>query len=246
VGPTFSNYGSVGPSHALDCHTRMTASILVIEDEKQIADWIQRYLEAEDYPTMVAHSGELGIEMMSNQHFDLIILDIMLPGMDGFEVAKSVRLKSSIPIIMLTARDTFGDRVKGLDIGADDYVLKPFDPGELIARVNAVLRRVGANKDGILKTGPFELDERVQTVSLHGEQIDLTFQQFSILAMFIRNPNQLITRQRLIDGAFEDFEGYDRAIDTHISRIRGFIEADPRNPKYLKTEYGAGYRFSPE
>jgi len=224
----------------------MNASILVIEDEKQIADWIQRYLEAEDYQTTVAHSGESGLETIENRQFDLIILDIMLPGMDGFEVTRSIRSQSSVPIIMLTAKDTFGDRVKGLDIGADDYVVKPFDPGELIARVKAVLRRVGTDKEGLLKIGPFELDEEKQSVSLHGKTIDLTAQQFAIMAVFIRNPDRLITRQRLIDSAFDDFEGFDRAIDTHISRIRGYIEIDPRKPSYLKTEYGAGYRFSPE
>ena len=224
----------------------MSATILIVEDEKRIAEWVQRYLENDGFKTIMAHDGATGLELAHEKSPDLVVLDLMLPGIDGIEVAKRLRTDSNVPIIMLTARDTQQDRVKGLELGADDYIVKPFDPEELVARVKAVLRRSQTSSESKLIVGDFELRVDEQRVFFRGELIELTAQQFAILSVFIKNPSRLVTRDQLIQGAFSDFEGFDRAIDAHIRRLRIQIEPDASNPQYLKTVYGAGYRFVPE
>lgn len=224
----------------------MKTTILVVEDEKRIADWLQRYLVSAGFQTMVANDGLTGLEMARYDNPDLIILDLKLPDIDGTEICKRLRKESDVPIIMLTARDSQRDRIEGLEIGADDYIVKPFDPEEVVARANAVLRRAQGETQSIVQVGVFELNTLEHCIYLHGKQINLSAQQYAILATFIRNPNRLMTRDQIIDAALKDFEGFDRAIDTHIRRIRRLIEKDTRHPRYIRTVYGAGYRFVPE
>lgn len=222
------------------------ATILIVEDEKRIAQWIQRYFENAGFQTIIAHDGTTGLALARQESPNLVVLDLMLPGLNGLEVCQRLRAESEVPIIMLTARDTQRDRVHGLDIGADDYIVKPFDPEELVARVKAVLRRVPGQRRPVQRVGVFELHAEEQQIYLEGNQLPLTAQQFALLATFMRNPNRVMTRERLITEAFEDFDGFDRAIDTHIRRLRRLIEHDTRHPQYIQTVYGAGYRFVPE
>ena len=221
----------------------MSATILIVEDEKRIAEWTKRYFEREGFQTLVAHDGITGLEMAQTEAPDLLLLDLMLPGIDGIEICRRVRAESDVPIIMLTARGAQQDRIKGLDIGADDYVVKPFDPAEVVARAKAVLRRVQGNAQPIQKVGAFELNTKAHRILLNGEALNLSSQQYAILATFIKHPNQAMTREQIIDAAMGDFDGFDRAIDTHIRRIRREIEPDPRQPRYIQTVYGVGYRF---
>jgi len=224
----------------------MTTTILIIEDEKKIADWVQRYFEKAGFRTLAAYNGLKGLQLAQDTTPDLIILDVMLPGINGFEVCRRLRTDSEVPIIMLTARDTRHDRVNGLDLGADDYIVKPFDPDELIARAKAVLRRVKSQTTTPYRIGGFELNELNKSIHLNGEEINFTAQQFTILSIFLHNPNRILTRERLIEKAFADFDGFDRAVDTHIRRIRRLIEKDTRHPQFIRTIYGSGYKFVPE
>jgi len=224
----------------------MNSKILVIEDEKRIADWIQRYLENAGYQIHVSYNGTKGLKYALHERVDLIVLDIELPGIDGIEICKRVRTESDVPIIMLTARDTYSDRIIGLETGADDYIVKPFDPEEMVARVKAVLRRVQGKTTVTQQVGAFELNTDEQNIYLKGKQLNLTVQQFEILVVFMRNPGRVMTREQIIDEAFDDFDGFDRAVDTHIRRLRKLIETDINQPGFIQTVYGAGYRFVPE
>jgi len=202
-----------------------------------------KYLEKAGFRTLIASDGVHGLELAQKESPSLVVLDIMLPEMDGFEVARKIRIDSDVPIIMLTARDAHKDRVAGLELGADDYMVKPFEPEELVARVKAVLRRTQVGNSTHVRVGDFEIDSDQQRIYHSGTALDLTAQQYAILAAFIRNPNRLLSREQLIQIAFDEFEGFDRAIDSHVRRIRRLIETDTSRPKYLTTVYGAGYRF---
>ena len=221
----------------------MSVTILIVEDEKRIADWTQRYLERAGFQTLVAYDGLNGLELAQQEMPDLLILDLMLPGIDGIEICRRLRADSDVPIIMLTARGAQRDRINGLDIGADDYIVKPFDPGELVARAKAVLRRVQGNVQASIRVGAFELNTKQQRIFLNNQPLNLSSQQFSILATFIKHPDQAMSREQIIEAAMGDFDGFDRAIDTHIRRIRRQIEPNPRQPQYIQTVYGIGYRF---
>ena len=222
----------------------MNTTILIVEDEKRIATWLQRYFERDGFQTLVANDGHTGLQMAQEETPDLIVLDLMLPGIDGVEICRRLRTESDVPIIMLTARGAQQDRINGLDIGADDYIVKPFDPKEVIARAKAVLRRVKGTVKPTLRVGDFELKTQAHQILLNGRPLNLSQQQFAILATFIRHPNQVMTREQIIEKAMGDFDGFDRAIDTHIRRIRKQVEPDPRQPRYIHTVYGAGYRFT--
>lgn len=224
---------------------RMQNSVLIIEDEERIAKWIKRYFEQESFLVYVENNGLAGLRAAYKLKPDLIILDLMLPDITGEDICVRLRKNSNTPIIMLTARDTQRDRINGLKIGADDYVVKPFDPQELIARARAVLRRAKSLEFPIKKIGPFEYTPQEKRIVLDGKPLALTIQQFTILATFLENPNRLLSREQLIELAFKDFDGFDRAVDTHIKRIRKIIEPESGKPRYLKTVYGAGYRFEP-
>lgn len=220
----------------------MSRMILIVEDEKRIAAWVQTYFERAGFATLVAHDGHDGIELARTQAPDLIILDLMLPKMGGMAVCRTLRSESDVPIIMLTAKGTQPDRIDGLETGADDYIVKPFDPNEVVARAKAVLRRVKGRAQRRLTCGAIVLNEETGQVSVAGQPVTLSQSQFSLLATFMRHPNQLLSRQQLIAFAFDnDYDGYDRAIDTHIRRLRKQLAANGKQP--IETVYGAGYRL---
>lgn len=219
--------------------------ILVVEDEKRISDIVQAYLEREGYKVTVASTGESAIRVLS-EGFDLVILDLMLPDIDGETICASLREISDIPIIMLTAKSSEDDRVKGLGIGADDYVVKPFSAKELVARVKAHLRRTVSSKkktisfnDGILTINPL-----TREVTKRGNAVSLTTTEFKILLSIAEKPQMVFSRLQLINivQGF-DFEGFDRVVDAHIKNLRQKIEDNTRKPLFIKTVYGSGYKF---
>ena len=193
-----------------------------------------------------AGTGEDALVLAASRRPDLVVLDLGLPQMDGFDVAKRLRAETSVPIIMLTARVEESDRMHGFDVGADDYVTKPFSPRELVARVQAVLRRTTARPDArVLKLGELTLDVPRMTAARAGHSLDLTATEFQLLATLARHPGRVFTRSQLLDAVRgEDSEGFDRAIDVHVKNIRRKIEADPHRPRYLLTVYGVGYKCS--
>jgi DNA-binding response OmpR family regulator len=221
-------------------------TVLLIEDEMRIARWTQTYIENAGYTCLWASNGTDGLHMALRESPDLVILDIMLPGMDGWEVCKRIRERSDVPIIMLTARITDTDTVRGLDIGADDYMTKPFNPLELIARIRANIRRAEGKitPDQTLTAGPIRLDLVGNRCWVGGQPVRLTAQQFDLLAYFMQHPGQVLTRRQLIDNAFgPDYVGYERAVDIHISRLRTRLAAASPGDALIETVFGVGYRL---
>jgi DNA-binding response OmpR family regulator len=218
--------------------------ILVVEDEKKIADIVKAYLEKEGFEVAVAPTGHQAVSALKNK-FDLIILDLMLPDMDGEDICRTVRRDLDIPIIMLTAKSEEEDRIKGLGIGADDYVVKPFSPRELVARVKALLRRMkGVKQSNSFNKGALVIDSLRYEIRKDGVPLVLTPTEFKLLQCLAEHPEQIFSRLQLVNIILGyDFEGYDRTIDAHIKNIRHKIEEDPRNPEFIKTVYGVGYRF---
>ncbi len=218
--------------------------ILVVEDEDKISEIVKAYLQKEGYTVVVARDGESALDVLKDG-FDLIILDLMLPDMAGEEICEMIRRDSDIPIIMLTAKSDEEDRVKGLGIGADDYVVKPFSPRELVARVKALMRRTkGSKKTYSFNKGDLVIDTERHEVMKAGRSVALTPTEFKILNTIAERPGQVFTRLQLVNTILGyDFEGYDRTIDAHIKNIRHKIEDDPRRPEYIKTVYGVGYKF---
>ena len=220
----------------------MNGTVLIIEDDARIANWVKVYFERAGFSAEVAYDGESGLALARNLAPGLIILDLMLPRLDGVELCRILRRESGVPIIMLTAREAHSERVVGLDSGADDYVVKPFDPEELIARAQAVLRRVKDRVQQVLTQGGITLNETTRSVTVDGEPVDLSQSQIALLSTFMRHPNQALTREQLISLTFNDeFDGFDRAIDSQVARLRRQISRDGRQP--IQTVYGAGYRF---
>lgn len=220
-------------------------TILIVEDEKLIADWLRTYFEKADYQVQMAYDGRKGLQLARELAPDLIILDLGLPSIDGISICDQLRTESDVPIIMLTAKGSNNDRIKGLEHGADDYIVKPFDPKEVLARTKAVLRRVQGKVQKSIQCGALILDERNQTVSLNGKNLALSQAQFALLAAFMRNSNQILSRDQIIHLAFNNnYEGYDRSIDAHIKRLRKLIHTDEFQP--IQTVYGSGYRFDVE
>jgi len=223
----------------------VSGHVLIIEDNERIADWVRVYFERAGFSADVAHDGESGLALARRLFPDLVILDLMLPRLDGVELCRILRGESDVPIIMLTARETPAERILGLDSGADDYIVKPFDPEEVVARARAVLRRVRDRVQQVLTRGRITLNETTRSVTVDGEPVALTQGQIALLSTFMRHPNQVLTRYQLICQAFGyDFDGYDRAIDSQVARLRKQIGQDGSGP--IKTVYGAGYRFVPE
>ncbi|MDE0475586.1 MAG: response regulator transcription factor [Gammaproteobacteria bacterium] len=223
----------------------MSGTVLIIEDDARIADWVRVYFERAGFAAEVTHDGESGLAMARDIAPDLVILDLMLPRLDGVELCRILRRESDVPIIMLTAREAPAERITGLDSGADDYIVKPFDPGEVIARAEAVLRRVKGKVQQVLTHGGITLTETTGIVTVDGERVTLSQAQIALLATFMRHPNQVLTREQLISLTFnDDFEGFDRAIDSQIARLRRQIDRDGSQP--IQTVYGAGYRFAVE
>lgn len=224
----------------------MPFKILIIEDEKNISEIVAKYLEKEGYTTLIANDGIEGLALFRDSNPDLVISDIMMPTIDGFEVLREIRLISDVPVIMLTAKQEEVDKLKGFENGADDYVTKPFSPKELVRRVMVMLKRTykAIEDKQVLIEGELKLDLNKQKLYKNEDEIDITSKEFQIIYAFFKNPRQILSREQLIELAFSnDFDGFDRTIDAHIKKIRHKIEEDTKNPKYLKTKYGAGYIF---
>ena len=223
----------------------MNKFILIVEDQKEISDILAKYVEKESYDYKVVNDGFKALEFINNNTVHLVLLDVMMPGIDGFEVLREIRSISDMPVIMLTAKEQEEDRIRGFDLGADDYVPKPFSARELMRRIKVILKRVYSEsdekiysyKDLILNTSSMKLFK-------DNSEIAITSSEFNILKVFFLNAGQVLSRDQLIALAFNDeYEGFDRSIDTHIKRIRQKIEANPKKPEYLVTKYGAGYIF---
>ncbi len=224
--------------------------ILVVEDEKKIADIIVAYLDREGYSAKTTASGAEALTLADTFSPDLVVLDLMLPDLSGEEVCRELRRRSDVPIIMVTARTAEEERIHGLDIGADDYVTKPFSPRELVARVKSVLRRVGGEDEFLAEKLTFRDGRMVVDVSRHelrvnDEVITLTPHEFKLLVTLARHPGRVYSRYELINKVQGyDFEGYERTIDAHIKNLRHKIEADSKNPDYIQTVFGVGYKFA--
>ena len=225
----------------------MDRTILIIEDEQKINDILAFSLGKDGYKTLSAFDGVKGLEMALKENPDLILLDVMLPGMDGFEVCRKVREKSQVPIIMLTAREDEVDKVLGLELGADDYLIKPFSPRELVARVRALLRRTHLDAEPqleVLDFGDLIIDVSGHKVEVEKREVELTASEFKLLTTLARYPGRVYTRMELVEKVLGyDFEGYERTIDSHVKNLRAKLGDDPRNPKWLYTVHGVGYRF---
>ena len=226
-------------------------TILVVDDEPKIADLARDYLEHAGFLVRTATDGEQALAAVRRDRPDLVVLDLGLPGLDGLDVTRAIRHDSNLPVIMLTARDDELDKLLGLELGADDYLTKPFSPRELVARVRAVLRRVdvaaepGARE--LIRAGELTLDLPRMRAELAGRSIDLTPTEFALLAALARQPGRIFTRSQLLDAVHGvAFESYERAIDTHIKNLRRKLEPDPRRPSHVLTVYGLGYRYADE
>ncbi len=225
------------------------ARILVVEDDMEIARTLRDFLEVAGYESTVVGDGEAALASARGDRPDLVVLDLGLPGMDGLDVARELRRGSTVPIVMLTARGEETDKIVGLELGADDYLVKPFSPKELVARVRAVLRRTSGEGAGaeVLRAGDVEVDLPKMRARVDGESVDLTPSEFQLLATFVREPGRVFTRGQLLD-ALHGFtlDTYERAIDAHVKNLRKKIEPEPGRPRYILTVHGVGYRFRDE
>lgn len=224
-------------------------NILVVEDEIKVVEAVKAYLEKDGYNVSFALLGSAALNIVKEKKIHLIILDLMLPDMKGEDVCAAVRKTSDVPIIMLTAKSSEESRVNGLNIGADDYLIKPFSPRELAARVKAVIRR--AIPEGIVENkiisfhGGLQIDYETPKTIKNGEEIPLTPNEFKLLSFLSQNPDRFYSREQLIECAFgTKWDGYDRAVDSHIKNLRQKIEDNPKTPKYIITQYGFGYKFA--
>lgn len=223
-------------------------SVLIVEDERALADPLAFLLRKEGFEATVVGDGKAALEEFERSGADIVLLDIMLPGMSGTEVCRQLRARSSVPVIMVTARDSEIDKVVGLELGADDYVTKPYSARELIARIRAVLRRGGeedtAVDDGVLESGPVRMDVERHVVEVNGEEITLPLKEFDLLEYLMRNTGRVLTRGQLIDRVWgADYVGDTKTLDVHVKRLRSKIEADPASPVHLVTVRGLGYKL---
>lgn len=227
----------------------MGSKVLIVEDDANTANLVGLYLRRDGHKVAHAPDGVTGLKLAREARPDLVVLDLMLPRLDGLEITRALREESSVPIVMLTARVDEADRLNGLDLGADDYVTKPFSPRELAARVRAVLRRTKreAQPDGpaVLAHGEVDVDVRGRQATVAGSPVALTPTEFSLLEMFISEPGRVFTRDQIIDRVFGyDFDGFDRTVDAHVSNLRRKVhKASAEDRKYVHTVYGVGYRF---
>lgn len=221
--------------------------ILLVEDEKNIRDAVAAYLERAGYWVTPAADGQEAVDAFSLHHFDLVILDLMLPRLPGEKVCRIIRDTSDVPIIMLTAKGEVEDRIVGLELGADDYLIKPFSPRELVARVRALLRRAHIDSEPqreVLDFGGLTIDLNGHKVLVNDEEVDLTASEFKLLTTLSRYPGRVYSRMELVEKVLGyDFEGYERTIDSHVKNLRAKIGDDPRNPRWIYTVHGVGYRF---
>jgi two-component system, OmpR family, response regulator RegX3 len=223
--------------------------VLIVEDEESFADPLAFLLRKEGFTAAVAGTGQQALDEFDRNGADIVLLDLMLPGMSGTDVCKALRQRSAVPVIMVTARDSEIDKVVGLELGADDYVTKPYSARELIARVRAVLRRGGEAADGdllpqVLAAGPVRMDVERHVVTVDGEEISLPLKEFDLLEYLLRNVGRVLTRGQLIDRVWgADYVGDTKTLDVHVKRLRSKIEPDPSSPRHLVTVRGLGYKF---
>jgi DNA-binding response OmpR family regulator len=230
-----------------------TYKILVVDDEVDIVDFIDDYLTGEGYEVIKAYDGVEALDKIRQNLPDLVVLDVMLPGLDGFEVCKQMRTESTVPILMVTAKDTDVDKIVGLEIGADDYMPKPFNPRELVARVKAILRRTyrqdyqSHSQTVTLKHKDLSIDAERRMATIGHRQLELTMKEFDLLLFLMRNPGHVYSRDHLLDCVWgqDSFVGA-RTVDVHIRRLREHIETDASQPQYIKTVWGVGYKFTDE
>lgn len=223
----------------------MAARILIVEDDAKTVELVRLYLARDGYRVLAASDGITGLNIARQNKPDLIILDIMLPGMNGIEICRQLRLESGVPVIMLTAKTSDDDKLEGLDTGADDYITKPFSPRELAARVRAILRRLpGTRTPEIIKCGQLTLDFTRHQVTLNGTRVKLTAVELKLLGAMAAEPGRVFSRSQLIEQALGyDFDGFDRTIDVHIGNLRRKLRLNKTNTCFIQTIYGAGYRF---
>jgi DNA-binding response OmpR family regulator len=224
-------------------------TVLVVDDEPRIVELARDYLEHAGFAVMTAVDGPSALTAVRIRKPDVLVLDLGLPGMDGLDVARAIRRDSMLPIIMLTARDDELDRILGLEIGADDYVTKPFSPRELVARIRAILRRVDRQEEpgDRIEVGEVSIDVARMRVSVAGRLVELTPTEFQLLVALARQPGRIFTRSQLLDSIHGvAFESYERAVDAHVKNLRHKLEDDPSRPRYVLTVYGVGYRFAEE
>ncbi|GAA1970890.1 response regulator transcription factor [Kitasatospora viridis] len=228
--------------------------VLVVEDEESFSDALSYMLRKEGFEVAVAATGPDALEQFERNGADLVLLDLMLPGLPGTEVCRQLRVRSNVPVIMVTAKDSEIDKVVGLEIGADDYVTKPYSTRELVARIRAVLRRRGEDGGtgndgggpGALEAGPVRMDVDRHVVTVDGAKVDLPLKEFDLLEMLLRNAGRVLTRMQLIDRVWgADYVGDTKTLDVHVKRLRAKIEPDPGAPRYLVTVRGLGYKFEP-
>ncbi|MFG3442471.1 winged helix-turn-helix domain-containing protein [Nonomuraea sp. NPDC047897] len=222
--------------------------VLVVEDEESFSDALSYMLRKEGFEVSVATTGPEALDTFDRTGADLVLLDLMLPGLPGTEVCRSLRQRSKVPVIMLTAKDSEIDKVVGLELGADDYVTKPFSSRELVARIRAVLRRQGDVVEemdtAVLAVGPVRMDVDRHVVAVRGEQVQLPLKEFELLEVLLRNAGRVLTRGQLIDRVWgADYVGDTKTLDVHVKRLRAKIEADPSNPRCILTVRGLGYKF---
>ena len=223
--------------------------ILVVDDEVKIVRVVKAYLEKDGFQVLEAYDGRQALEAARKERPDLVVLDLMLPEVSGWDVCRILRQESGVPVLMLTARDEDTDKIVGLELGADDYVTKPFNPKELVARVRAILRRVGrqATEVKLLGTGELRIDVEKREVRAGGKEVRLTPSEFDLLVTLAEKPGRVWTREQLLERVMGGAsEGYDRAVDSHIKNLRQKIEPDPRKPRYVLTAFGVGYKFASE
>jgi two-component system response regulator RegX3 len=221
--------------------------VLIVEDEESFSEALSFMLRREGYEVEIAGNGNLAVELFEQHGADLILLDLMLPGLSGTEVCRQIRVKSQVPIIMLTAKDGEIDKVVGLEMGADDYVTKPFSSRELLARLRAVLRRHGEPEELMpmtIESGPVRIDSDRHVVTVRGQAIALPLKEFDLLEFLVRNSGRVLTRSQLIDRVWgSDYVGDTKTLDVHVKRLRAKVEADPANPVHLQTVRGLGYKY---
>jgi two-component system alkaline phosphatase synthesis response regulator PhoP len=225
----------------------MAKKILVADDEKKLVTILKGYLEQAGFAVATAYDGKQALTVFRHEKPSLVLLDLNMPEMDGLDVCRAIRKESNVPIIMVTARVEEMDKLIGLEIGADDYITKPFSPREVVARVRAVLRRTEGEttKSEMMSAGELAIDLGKHSASLKGKSIELTPTEFDLLAVMMQNPGRAFTRLQLLDQVQgEAFEGYERTIDAHVKNLRQKIEHDPRNPHYILTVFGVGYKFT--
>ncbi len=228
-------------------HVAAAAPILIVEDDPNILELVRKYLKAEGFETLSAQDGPGGLELARSGRPMLVVLDVMLPGMDGWDICRELRKVSDVPIIMLTAREEETDRIVGFSLGADDYVVKPFSPRELVERVKAILRRTGqraARASDRLQHGTLTLEPEKHKLTLDGEQVVLTPTEFKLLHALMGAPGRVFSRDDLLSRLYDHGDAViDRVVDVHIGKLRRKIEADPAHPKFIRTVHGVGYRF---